>query len=238
MRLLSVATCGSRPYFAELPHYLWGPANYDSEGDCKKPTDRNWSELLLENRVSREAIELCLENGNWTIKSDGAVAPRIVRFLESRATIEKLGTPPESDSQHRRGMKWANAVAKEFGKPELAPFDSHDFWGSWKWIGWYGTQFTQMGRLIMHSVVRNDPRAVELCIQWIKAGTYSANQSAALRYALARLTGDRFQTNREWIKWYEGSWFSKGARVRYPAPNFDSWIEGIKQELDALTNSA
>jgi hypothetical protein len=28
-----------RPYFAEIPYALWGEVNYDSEGDCGRPTD-------------------------------------------------------------------------------------------------------------------------------------------------------------------------------------------------------
>jgi hypothetical protein len=32
-----------RPFFAEVPYYLWGQVNYDSEGDCKSPTDREWT---------------------------------------------------------------------------------------------------------------------------------------------------------------------------------------------------
>src|SRR5438270_201485 len=47
-----------RPFFAELPYYLWGQVNYDSEGDCKKPTDRHWTRMYLKHRGTLEVIDI------------------------------------------------------------------------------------------------------------------------------------------------------------------------------------
>jgi hypothetical protein len=33
---------------------------------------------------------------------------------------------------------------------------NYDSWGSWKWIGWFGTESTWVGRCIMDSVIRKD----------------------------------------------------------------------------------
>jgi hypothetical protein len=83
---------------------------------------------------------------------------------------------------HERALARAARVQMEFEKPELQPFNiGHLFWGSWKWVGWFATDFTWVGRWIMHSVVTNDPRAVNLCIDWLRSGTVAEQQSQALR---------------------------------------------------------
>jgi hypothetical protein len=51
-----------RPFFAELPYYLWGEVSYDSEGDCKSPTDQSWTWLDLMNRETREHLP------RWTLQ--------------------------------------------------------------------------------------------------------------------------------------------------------------------------
>jgi hypothetical protein len=102
------------------------------------------------------------------------------------------------------------------------------FWGSWKWIGWYATEFTWVGRWIMHSVIRNDPRAIALCIHWIKA-TRFPEQAAALSYAVQRLSGEAARSPREWVRWYEGGLFSKGAKKRFPEPDIDVWLKELQQ---------
>jgi hypothetical protein len=116
----------------------------------------------------------------------------------------------------------------EFEKPELQPFNvGHLFWGSWKWVGWFATDFTWVGRWIMHSVVTNDPRAVNLCIEWLRSGTVAEQQSQALRYALNRLTGRSFATDKEWVEWYD-----KGGGFReYPEPDFNQWYAELKAQV-------
>ena len=47
-----------RPYFEEMPYYMWGTVNYDSEGDCKRPTDTEWTFLELTNRETKETLEI------------------------------------------------------------------------------------------------------------------------------------------------------------------------------------
>ena len=105
----------------------------------------------------------------------------------------------------------------EFGRPELRPFDvGHLFSGSWKWIGWFATEFTWVGRWIMHSIVTGDRRAVNLWAGWLQHGTDAEQQSQALRYALHRLTGRSFATDREWVGWH----FADGGMQEYPEPPF------------------
>jgi len=222
-----------RPFFAELPYYLWGEVNYDSEGDCERPTDRSWFWLYLENRNSEETLEMSSDANLWKIEGPDPAAAQATMFLAERCQTraeEKLNV---GDWDHEKAMARALRVTQEFEQPELAPFDSHLFWGSWKWIGWFGTEFAWVGRWIMHSVITKDTRAVSLCIDWLKQGTVSDSQSAALRYALNRLTGEKFETDKEWLRWYEGGFLSRGHKAQYPEPNFDSWLADLKVQYAA-----
>jgi hypothetical protein len=221
----------SRPYFAEMPYYLWGQVSYDSEGDCKRPTDREWTWMYLENRDTRQVIHVKHEDGRWAIEADDPAAARLAMFL-----IERCGGDADASLAQAAG-EWdhAAAVARtvpvrlEFEQPALAPFDSHLFWGSWKWIGWHATQVTWVGRWIMHSVVRGDPRAIPLCIDWIKDVRHP-EQAGALAYAVQRLSGEPARTPDEWVRWYEGGDAFGGAKQRFPEPDFDQWFAGLKRE--------
>jgi hypothetical protein len=110
----------------------------------------------------------------------------------------------------------------------LRPFDVGQwFWGSWKWVGWFATEFTWVGRWIMHSVVTGDTRAVNLCADWFQHGPASKQQSQALRYALGRLTGRSFTTDREWVDWY----FADGGIQEYPESDFKQWYADLKEQM-------
>ena len=220
-----------RPFFAEVPYYLWGQVNYDSEGDCKSPTDRNWTCLELTNRETRERLHFSSEAESWEISGEDPTAARAAQFLTSRCGgqwISPLPAQQLSGWDHDRALARADRVRAEFERPELGPFDvGHWFWGSWKWVGWFATEFTWVGRWIMHSVVTNDPRAVNLCIHWLHDGTVNELQSRALRYALNRFTSQSFATDQEWVAWYEKG----GGSAQYPEPNFTQWHEDLKAQV-------
>ena len=82
-----------------------------------------------------------------------------------------------------------------------------------------------MGRWIMDAVLRNDARAVEPCVRWLRAGTASQTQSAALRYALGRLTGLTRASDADWIAWYHRG----GGSALYPEPDFDRWARDLQK---------
>jgi hypothetical protein len=112
-----------------------------------------------------------------------------------------------------------------FERPELEPFaEGHLFWGCWKWIGYFGTKFTWVGRWIMDSVLTGDTRAVNLCTEWLREGTVAEGQSMALRYALERLTGLSFPTDEEWVSWYNDG----PGKDEYPEPDFDAWHRDLR----------
>lgn len=224
-----------RPYFAELPYYVWGTVNYDSEGDCSKPTDRNWSWIELTNRDTGERVEIKGEHSIWTIDGDEPAAARITLFIKGRCDAQDVQPPPDEAVgkwNHSLAMARAVRVAAEFASPKLAAFDSHLFWGSWKWIGYFATDFTWTGRWIMHSVCKGDARGVPLCIDWLKGGTCSEEQSEALRCALSELTGTTFATDEQWVKWYEGGLFRPGAKRKFPKPDLEAWLAEMKSEYD------
>ena len=218
----------ARPYFAELPYYVWGRVNYDSEGDCDNPRDRSWTWMQITHRDTDEQIEISSEEDEWTVSGDEPAASRIASFLHHRCDAEWMppaGPPSLFDWNHELAVERAARVAHTFGNDLLAPFAvGHTFWGSWKWIGWFGTTFTWVGRWIMDAVIRRDPRAVEMCVAWLREGTCGESQSAALRYALSHLTGFVFATDREWVNWYDHD----GGRVQYPEPDIDAWYEDLK----------
>ena len=68
-----------RPYFAEIPYYLWGAVNYDSEGDCKYPTDTDWTWLELTNRETDEFLEITSDEDRWYVSGQGTAAARAAR---------------------------------------------------------------------------------------------------------------------------------------------------------------
>jgi len=171
---------------------------------------------------------------DWTIKGEAPLAARACLFIATRCRAEWMGDFPDQELQgwdHEQALTRAARVRTEFERPELRPFDvGHLFWGSWKWIGWYATEFTWVGRWIMHSVVTGDKRAVNLCIGWLRHGTFSGKQSEALRYALNRFSGHSFGTDKEWVHWYDQS----GGSQEYPKPDFDRWLSDLKAELPEI----
>jgi hypothetical protein len=217
-----------RPYFAELPYYLWGEVNYDSDGDCKRPTDTEWHDLDLTNRGTHENVQIFEKGGVFTVRSKSrALAARMVYFLHERSGAAFLEGDPRGelgDWDHDAALKRTLRVREEFARAELKPFDSKLFWGSWKWVGWFATDFTWVGRWIMDSVLKRDTRAVCLCVDWLKQGTFNEEQSKALRYALNYLTGESYSSDQQWVKWY----YSGPGSQRYPEPDFKAWHEELK----------
>jgi hypothetical protein len=219
------------PYFAELPYYLWGRVNYDSEGDCKRPTDREWTWIYLQNRDTGEVVELKHGEKAWSMEGNDPTIARLAMFLSDRCngTADRPVPDYARDWNHDAALARTLPVRTEFEQPVLAAFDSHMFWGSWKWIGWYATECTWVGRWIMHSLVRNDPRAIPLCINWIKE-TRFPEQAAALSFAVQRLSGDPARKPSDWVRWYEGSWLRRGAKQRFPEPDINTWLAELKNQ--------
>jgi len=222
-----------RPYFAEIPYALWGEVNYDSEGDCKRPTDQTWSEFELTNRESRQRVVITSTNNEFEIVSDEPeLAAQTAVYLRKRCSAKVIGDDPNANIgnwSYIEALERSARVRAEFPRPELRPFDSQLFWGSWKWVGWFATEFTWVGRWIINSLLVKDTRAVFLCIQWLKQPPVHSDQSVALRHALKLLIGKEYRTDKEWIKWYEGGLFQTAGKQMYPEPDFDQWLVELKR---------
>ncbi len=187
--------------------------------------------MYLQHRGTDEVVDVKQENGEWLVDGDDETSARLAMFLIERSsgTHDPSLVVPAGNWDHAAAVARTLPVRSEFEQPALAPFDTHLFWGSWKWIGWYATEFTWVGRWIMHSVVRNDPRAVALCIDWIK-GTQFPEQAEVLSYAVQRLSGEPARDPHEWVRWYEGDRFSKGAKQQYPEPDINAWLKELQQQ--------
>ncbi len=222
-----------RPYFAEVPYALWGEVSYDSEGDCKRPTDQTWTALEVTNRASRQRVVVTSANNEFQIESDEPeIATRTATYLLERCTGNIIDDDPRGnvgDWSYNVAQERTARVRTEFPRPELKAFDSQLFWGSWKWVGWFATAFTWVGRWIMNSLLVKDTRAVYLCIDWLKQPPVHPDQSAALRYALKALTGKEFLTDEQWIRWYEGGLFRSAGKKTYPVPDFNEWLADLKR---------
>ena len=161
-----------KPYFAEIPYALWGEVNYDSEGDCKRPTDQNWTEFELKNRQSRQRVFITSNKNEFEIESDELqLAAQTAVYLQERRNGKIIGDDPKpniGDWSYDEGKERAARVCSEFPRSELKPFDTNLFLGSWKWVGWFATEITWVGRWIMNSLLVHDTKAVFLCIQWLK----------------------------------------------------------------------
>jgi len=222
---LSITTL--RPYFAEFPYALWGEVNYDSTGDCRRPTDREWTQLEIMHRSTRERLIITGSGAEFTVQAkDRSLAARAAMFLSERSGSTFIGEHPQARIgiwSYTKAYAATSRIRAEFPRSELIPFDSMLFWGSWKWVGSFATDLTWVGRWIMNSLLTRDTRAVELCVYWLKSGTSHLDQSTALRHALHLLTGQQFASDQEWIKWYDETGYQQ-----YPKPDFDDWLNDLK----------
>jgi len=220
-----------RPFFAELPYYLWGFINYNSWGNCSQPTDRSWSWLELTNRDTQEKVDIKQQQDKqWIIKGESVLVARTSLYLQSRCEAKVIsGNTPIllEDWNHESAFTRTHRVIGEFCSPLLKPFDSHLFWGGWKWIGWFSTDMTWVVRLILVSVLKKDPRGIFLCITWIKQGI-SDERSQALRHALNHITGESIDSNQEWLDWYYGDASHKGNQDLYPEPDYNKWYAELQ----------
>ncbi|MEO8701373.1 MAG: hypothetical protein ABI867_15100 [Kofleriaceae bacterium] len=151
------------PFFAEVPYYLWGEVNYDSDGDCKRPTDRAWSYLALENRESGERLLLELAGGELTLDGDSAEAAAALVAERTAAVFTK----PED---HAACLARTDRIRAQFLDPDLAAFDSFGWWGGWKWVGAFATDMTSGLRVVLQSVHERrlaDPGLVESLRAWL-----------------------------------------------------------------------
>ena len=194
------------PFFAEYPYFLWGEVNYDSEGDCEKPTDRNWNFLYLAHRAEKDEIEISnqpkgIESRMYQVAGEKLQLVRLAAYLTALRTGGSI-LEPESSREMKVSefvglldrpddrLTLAEQVRAMFLNPALIPFDSKAWWGGWKWCGYFGTKFTIGLRLTMQAVIEGkaDREMIDWLLEWWNEPPLSSHREG-VRYAIATLTG-------------------------------------------------
>lgn len=168
---LWVARPPALPYFAELPYYLWGSVNYNSEGDCRSPRDRDWHWLRIQQRPSSasstdQAFSITVHTASLEI--EGSCAEQVAGFF----------TQPEP-----AGLRRAQLVQKLFARSELDGWDSMLFWGSWKWIGVFASDLCEVGRWLMLDALRHSADGAWLALAWAKQSPFPEQQRRLVQHA-------------------------------------------------------
>jgi hypothetical protein len=140
------------PFFAEYAYYLWGEINYDSDGNCKRPTDQGWTELHVQNRRTRERLRVHCTATEVVFEGPSAE-------LAAALTATRSGAVTHSSEDHARRIADADRVRAQFLDPNLAAFDSFGWWGGWKWVGEFSSDLTSGLRIILRCV--HEKRLVE-----------------------------------------------------------------------------
>jgi hypothetical protein len=117
-----------RPFFAEVPYYLWGQVNYDSDGDCKSPTDRNWTAFYLTHRDTGERVTVTRQDGVWHVEGADPPAARAAYFLVRRCGGEWLDPEPVEVLRDKQSEALRYALSRLTGL-SLAT--------NREWVAWY-----------------------------------------------------------------------------------------------------
>jgi hypothetical protein len=133
------------PFFAEYAYYLWGEINYDSDGNCARPTDRAWTELHLANRRTRERLRVRCDGNEVSFEGPSAE-------LAAALTAVRTGGVAQLPEDHARRIAEADRVREQFLDPNLVAFDTFGWWGGWKWVGEFATDMTTGLRIVLQCV--------------------------------------------------------------------------------------
>jgi hypothetical protein len=170
------------PFFAEYPYFLWGEVNYDSEGDCTRPSDRSWMELDVTNRHDDTTVSVLREDGEvdqsvYSVSGSDLLTVQRAAYLTALRTGGRILTG-ESDSTESPDQYFADVpnitefqtdadeVQAMFLNPALAPFDTQAWWGGWKWCRETASEFTSGLRHTMLAVQRGT--ADDDVLKWLK----------------------------------------------------------------------
>ncbi|MBN1430495.1 MAG: hypothetical protein JXB07_19145 [Anaerolineae bacterium] len=194
------------PFFAEYPYFVWGEVDYESEGDCQHPTDRGWARLALSRRDLNEKLEIARvspkgERPLYQIKGSESTSVWSAAYITALRSAGSIINPPSripispdeiapsiDGVQHR--LLAANRVQDMFNEPALASFDSHAWWGGWKWCEEFASGTASGLRYTIKAVI--DGMAAPEMIDWLQ-GWWNAppgpDHIEGVRYALYVLTG-------------------------------------------------
>ncbi len=205
--LLVQTGSGKLPYFAEYPYFVWGEVNYDSDGNCQRPTDRDWSILYVHNRETGDEFDLLeiVEEGAprvFEITGGNEETVRLAAYLTALRSGGSIVDPTAGgpidlgpfaatlDDLPARVAR-AERVCHMFCNPDLAPLDTMAWWGGWKWVGPFATDFTETLRYVMMGINEHDayPPLVDWLRRWWGEGP-DPDYREGVRHALKLLTGE------------------------------------------------
>ncbi len=188
------------PFITEYPYFLWGEVNYDSDGDCTRPTDRSWHWLYFRHRGTGERLTLLREGDNPTrciVVADRAESAQLAAYLTAVGSggrvvdwASQQEIDPDSYAAQLRDvparLAQAQQVCDMFLNPALAPFDSHAWWVGWKWTRRLASTFTTGSRLAMLAVQERhvDPETLaELRKRWQAGPNDAARRDTGRPYS-------------------------------------------------------
>jgi hypothetical protein len=170
------------PFFAEYPYFLWGEVNYDSEGDCARPTDRFWTELDVTNRHDDTTVSILREGSDtappvYSVSGSDLLTVQRAAYLTALRTeggiLTGEASSPEAPDRHFADVPYltdfraeADEVQAMFLNPALIPFDTQAWWGGWKWCRETASEFTSGLRHTMLAVQRGT--ADDKFMKWLK----------------------------------------------------------------------
>ncbi|MBI2930836.1 MAG: hypothetical protein HYY16_04230 [Planctomycetes bacterium] len=212
------------PFFAEFALFCWGPVDYESQGDCARPTDRRWSWLELRGRAGQDRV--------LVFKQEHPEAPeKFPHPLRVQATSSRLvwlaayfamrSTPALAFLRRRGHMTGFGALGEQLlgdvnledrwerGRPlrgqfeseVLRPFDSMAWWGGWKWYGDFASAGSLPLRRIMRAVLADDRSVLPQVLAAVEEGIAPERREGYL-HAARQLTGASFSTEEECLEWW------------------------------------
>lgn len=194
------------PFFAEYPYFTWGEVDYESGGDCRQPTDREWSWLTLTRRDSGERLEIaCVspegERLLYEIKGGSSAslwAAAYLTALRSSGSIinppSMRPIPPAEIASSINGVQYrimaADRVRVMFSNQALVTFDTHAWWGGWKWHSEYASETASGLRFTIKAAEDGiaSPELIEWLVEWWNTPP-NPEHIEGVRYALYVLTG-------------------------------------------------
>jgi hypothetical protein len=205
------------PFFAEYPYFLWGEVNYDSDGNSRKPTDRNWTALYLAHRSETDRLEILEVSTKPQIFQVQGIrfesvqlATYLTAFRTGGVVIEPnsareipLAELKKEISQLDEHFAEVEKIRTMFLNPVLAPFDSHSWWGGWKWCGDRATDLTMGLRLTMKAVTEQtaDQEFIAHLYEWWSEPPESFHREG-VRYAIKTLTGKDPENKGFLTRWF------------------------------------
>ncbi len=195
------------PFFAEYPYFVWGEVNYESDGNCQHPTDRDWAILYVHNRENDDEFDLIEIAGHMPYRIFEVTGSQLesVHLAAYLTALRTSGSILDAETGRRvplsefarslarlpERLAAADRVRKMFLNPDLKPFDTMPWWGGWKWCGPFATDMTEGLRYVIMAVHEHDDNPV--LVNWLRRWWAESPDPLfrdGVHHALRLLTGE------------------------------------------------